>query len=423
MTLSQGMYYLIAVLSLLNFVRVLVMLLGADIYDIRQLRRRKAEKNKGAYRPLVTVVIPAYNEEMGVIRTINSVLACDYTNKQIVVVDDGSKDRTLSMLRQHQRQHPGKFTVVHQRNAGKAAAINRAVRRWAKGSLIMVVDADSLLKPDAVTNMVAHFRNRRVIASAANVKIIPTTKMLGIAQRFEYLISYRMKRALTTANMEYIVGGVGSTFRKSVLLKTGLYDTDTMTEDIDLTVKLIREYGNKSYKINYAADCVAYTEHVLTFKSLIRQRFRWKYGRMQTLIKNPELFFSKNKKYDKRLTWYQLPYAVIGEIVLLLEPLLVGYILFVLLLFADTTSILSVYVIVTSFVFLMLLGEETETTKTKLSLAVALPATYILMYILTAVEFVALAQSIAKSRQLWRREMEHSSWEHVERSGQPVSLQ
>ncbi|HET7302774.1 MAG TPA: glycosyltransferase [Candidatus Saccharimonadales bacterium] len=423
MTLSHAMYYLIAFLSLLNFVRVLVMLIGADIYDIRQLRRRQSGRAKRAYRPLITVVIPAYNEETGVIRTLESVMANTYTNKQIIVVDDGSKDKTLAIVRQYQRRFPGQFTVVHQQNAGKAAAINRAVSKWAKGSLIMVVDADSLLKPDAIASMVAHFRDRRVIASAANVKIIPTTKLLGIAQRFEYLISYRMKRALTTANMEYIVGGVGSTFRKSVLLKTGLYDTDTMTEDIDLTVKLIREYGNKAYKINYAADTVAYTEHVLTFKQLVRQRFRWKYGRMQTLLKNPELFFSRSQKYDKRLTWYQLPYAIVGEIVLLLEPLLVGYIMFVLLVFADTTSLLSVYIIVTSFVFLMLLGEDTETTKTKLTLAAALPATYILMYILTAVEFAALAQSIVKGRQLFRREVQHASWEHVDRSGQPVSLQ
>jgi cellulose synthase/poly-beta-1,6-N-acetylglucosamine synthase-like glycosyltransferase len=286
----------------------------------------------------------------------------------------------------------------------------------------MVVDADSLLQPDAISNMVRHFRDRKVIASASNVKVIPSRKVLGVAQRFEYLISYRMKRALTVSNMEYIVGGVGSTFRRSAIVKTGLYDTDTMTEDIDLTVKLIREYGNKSYKIHYAADAVAYTEHVLTFKSLIKQRFRWKYGRMQTLLKNQQLFFSSSRKYDKRLTWYQLPYAILGEAVLLLEPLLVGYILVVTCLYADLTSMISVYAIVTGFVFLMLLGEETETTRTKFALAVALPATYVLMYILTAAEFAALVQSVRNRKQLFARTMEHSSWEHVERSGKPVSL-
>lgn len=419
--MSQYMYYLIAVLSLLNFVRVLTMLIGADLYDIKQImRKRKAHQSP--YRPLITVVIPAYNEEMGVIRTVRSVMANTYTRTQIIVVDDGSKDKTLRMLRNFQRQHKGVFTVVHQANAGKAAAINRAVQYWAKGSLVMVVDADSLLAPDAIANMVAHFRDRKIIATASNVKIIPTRSLLGVAQRLEYLISYRMKRSLTTLNMEYIVGGVGSTFRRSALLKTGLYDTDTMTEDIDLTVKLIRHYGNKSYRVHYAADSVAYTEHVLTFKSLVKQRFRWKYGRFQTLLKNQELFFNNAKRYDKRLTWYQLPYALVGEFVLLLEPILVGYILFVAVRFTDVTSLISVYIIVTGFVFLMLTGEDSETTRSKIVLSTALPLAYVLMYILTAVEFAALVSSIRKSRQLFRREMHSSSWEHVERSGGSVTI-
>ncbi len=428
MIISHLMYDFIAVLSMLNFGRVLMMLIGADLYDIRQIMRQskltvdsRKPRTPRAYRPQVSVIIPAYNEETGVIRTVRSVMDSTYKNVQIIVVNDGSQDRTKLELRNYQRRYPGKFTVVNQANGGKATAINRAVRYWATGKLVMVVDADSLLQQDAIANMVAHFRDRRVIASAANVKIIPTKSMFGIAQRFEYLISYRMKRALTVFNMEYIVGGVGSTFRRSALLKVGLYDTDTMTEDIDLTVKLIHKYGNKKYHINYAADSVAYTEHVLTFRSLVKQRYRWKYGRFQTLLKNPALFFNASQKYDKRLTWYQLPYAIIGEAVLLLEPFLVGYILYVVVRYSDMTSLASVYVIVTSFVFLMVLGEESETLRAKIGLSLLLPFVYLMMYALTAVEFTALIKSMLQLRQLLSRKMTESSWEHVERSGKAVS--
>lgn len=423
MNLSHSMYVLIAVLSMLNFGRLILMIIGSDLYDIRRMRTAYMNRQKRrTYQPLISIIIPAYNEEMGVIRTLQSVLANDYRHMQIIVVDDGSKDRTLSRLRQFQRIHAGMFTIVHQANAGKAAAINRAVSRWAKGSLVMVVDADSLLKPDAVRKMVAHFRDRRIIAAASNVKIIPTSHVLGIAQQFEYLISYRMKRALTLNNMEYIVGGVGSTFRRSALLKAGLYDTDTMTEDIDLTVKLIREYGNTYYRVHYASDSVAYTEHVLTFRSLVRQRFRWKYGRMQTLLKNQALFFNRTCKYDRRLTWYQLPYALIGEFVLLLEPFLVGYILYVVARYADMTSMVSVYLIVSAFVFAMFAAEPTETWRSKLRLTAALPVVYFLMYILTAVEFVALMQSLRRTKGLLQRSAESSSWEHVERQGGTVAI-
>lgn len=424
MKLSIFMYDLIAILSLLNFGRIFVMLIGSDIYDVKLILKNRSQKQKRAtYKPLVTIVIPAYNEEIGVIRTLDSVLANSYRKKQVIVVNDGSKDKTLAMLRNYQRRHQGKFTIVNQPNAGKAAAINRAVQYYAKGSLIMVLDADSLLHPEAIANMVRHFRDRRVIAAASNVKVIGSRKLLGLAQRIEYLISYRMKRSLTVMKMEYIVGGVGSTFRKRILLQAGLYDTDTMTEDIDLTLKLIRLYGNRHYRVHYAADALTYTEHVLNFKSLVKQRFRWKYGRFQSLLKNRSLFFNEDDKYTRRLTVYQLPYALFGEFVLLLEPFLVAYIVFAALEYADPTSLLIVYGIVTTYIFFMLLGEDSETLKTKFSLSLVIPAMYFVLYILTLVELLALIKSIARSKQLFaKNQQKEVSWEHVERSGKPISI-
>lgn len=420
MTIDQTIYIFIAILSFLNLSRIFFMLIASDLYDMKQILIQQVKKR--AYRPMISIIIPAYNEEIGVLRTVESVLASTYKNKEIIVVNDGSKDGTLKVLRAFQRKNPGAIKVVSQSNAGKAAALNRGILKWAKGSLVMVLDADSVINPDGVEKMVAHFRDRRVIAAASNVKIIPTTRLFGITQRFEYLISYRMKRALSVMNMEYIIGGVGSTFRRSALVRVGGYDTDTMTEDIDLTVKLIRTYGNRSSKIHYAADSITYTEHVLNFKSLIRQRFRWKYGRLQTFVKNYRMFFSRSKRYDKRLTWYQFPYAVFGEIILLIEPFLVFYILYVTITYADVSSLLSVYLIVTGFIFLLLLGEHTEKLWMKVTLAMFLPFIYFLMYILSVVELVALLQSIKKVKPLLKREQEKSSWEHVERTGESVVL-
>ncbi len=420
MVWAHVFYVLIACLSLLNLTRIFVMLIASDIYDFKMILGQRYKKR--AYKPMISVIIPAYNEEAGILRTVNSVLDNNYSNMQVIVVNDGSTDRTLASLRGFQKKNPGTISIINQTNAGKAAALNRAINKWAKGSLIMVLDADSILAPGSIAKMVNHFRDRRIIAAASNVKIIPTRKVLGITQRFEYLISYRMKRALSVLNMEYIIGGVGSTFRKSALLRVGSYDTDTMTEDIDLTVKLIKNHGNKYYRIHYAADCVAYTEHVLSLRSLIRQRFRWKYGRFQTLLKNHKMLFSRSEKYDKRLTWYQLPYALFGEFILLIEPLLVGYILYVTVRFSDMSSLLIVYIIVTSFIFLLLLGEQTEKSYTKIILAAMLPFVYFLMYILSLVEFIALFQSIKDSKKLNKNGAGQASWEHVERSGKPVTL-
>ena len=420
MSVAQSFYIIIAALSLLNFFRIFAMLIASDVYDIKAIRTKRLKRRH--YKPLVSVIIPAYNEETGVLRTVESVLANTYKNKEVIVVNDGSKDKTKAVLRSFQRKNPGAIKVIHQANAGKAAALNRGIQKWARGSLVMVLDADSVLHPDGLAKMVEHFRDKRVLASASNVKIISTKKVYGIAQRFEYLISYRMKRALSVLNMEYIVGGVGSTFRKSALLKVGGYDTDTITEDIDLTVKLIREYGNKFYRINYAADCLTYTEHVLTFRSLVRQRLRWKYGRFQTLIKNHGMIFNRSGKYNKRLTWYVLPYALFGEFILFCEPILIGYIVYTTLSFGDWSSILSVYLIVTIFILLLLLGEETEKFIAKVGLSLSLPFAYFLMYILSAVEFAALCLSIKKVKQLIKKEQHSASWEHVERTSESVVL-
>lgn len=417
---SLFIYMLIAGLSFLNFIRIFALLIGSDIYDIVQIIKKS--KKRRSYNPAISVIIPAFNEETGVIRTIESVMASTYDKKEIIVVNDGSTDQTKTKLRSFQKKYPGIISVINQPNAGKAEALNNAIFNRARSPLVMVLDADSLLRPDALKNMVAHFRDRRVIAAASNVKILPTKSTLGLSQRIEYLISYRMKRSMSIMNMEYIVGGVGSTFRRSVLLKVGGYDTDTMTEDIDLTVKLIKIFGNTKNRIHYAADSVAYTEHVLSFASLVKQRFRWKYGRFQTLLKNKDMFFSTAKQYDKKLTWVQFPYALVGEIVLLVEPLLIGYILWVTVAYGDTTSLMSVYIIVSSFIFLMLLGEDTETTKTKLSLSLILPLAYILMYILAVVEFLALMKSIKQHKSLINKTMEKSSWQHVERSSKKITV-
>lgn len=419
MTIQSDFYLAIACLSLINFIRVFLFLIGADIYDIKQILKSKKQTKR--YRPFISIIIPAYNEQTGVIRTVQSAIANTYPRKEIIVVNDGSTDLTKKKLRNFQKRYPRSIKIINQTNSGKAAAINNAVMR-SKGSLIMVVDADSLLAPDAIEKMVNHFQDKQIIAAASNVKILPTRKLMGLAQRFEYLISYRMKRALNTLNVEYIVGGVGSTFRKRHLLKVGGYDTDTMTEDIDLTVKLIRHFGNKEFKIHYAADSVAFTEHVLSFKSLVKQRFRWKYGRFQTLVKSRSLFFSRSDKYDKRLTWLQLPYALFGEAALLMEPILVGYILFITISYTDLSSMMWVYGVVSIFVFLMILGEESEKLQTKAALSCLLPLVYVLMYILTAVEFIALVKSLKKARALINQVEEKSSWEHVERIGEAASL-
>lgn len=244
MSLTATMYYIIGVLSLFNFVRIFALLIGADIYDVKQLKAQKRAK-KSSTKPLVSVIIPAFNEETGVLRTLKSVIDNSYPNLEIIVVDDGSRDKTAKVVRDYIKSLSGKKMMTYQGrrarsgnlqrrylrvnknsrrvvcarqpNSGKGSALNNGIQNYAWGELVMVLDADSLLHPKAIERMVAHFNNPQVMAAAANVKVLPSKSVLGFAQRIEYLISYRMKRSLSAFNMEYIIGGVGSTFRRQAL--------------------------------------------------------------------------------------------------------------------------------------------------------------------------------------------------------------
>ncbi len=416
--------YIIIVLGIVNLVRLTAFMVGADWYEMRSKRQGLAAKSAPEkYTPFISVVIPAYNEEVCIIRTLESVLANDYMYKQIIIVDDGSRDKTYNRVRYYIRKHNiGIVKLVHQSNKGKAAAINNGIMKHALGSLIMVLDADSLLHPQAIGKMVEYFRDPKVVAAATNVKVIDGRSVLNAAQRLEYVISHRMKRALTTMNMEYIVGGVGSTFRRNVVEKCDYYDTDTMTEDIDFTMKIIARQGNRDSRVVFAADVLAYTEGVTRFKSLIRQRFRWKYGRMQTFVKNREIFFSRDAKHTKQLSWLYLPFVVFSEFELLLDPLLTIFVLYYSFVSRGIGGFLSAYIFVLLFSMINIISENTESSRSKLRLALLTPFSYGLLMIMSFVDFVALIKSLARLPELFAGQISVGHWEHVERTGGAVKV-
>lgn len=415
----QILAWLIIILGSINLIRLMVMMIGTDIYDLKRTRAQRSRR----YQPLISVIIPAYNEELVIERALDSINANTYRRKEVIVVNDGSSDQTSVLVRRWRRRVANKgmtLRLVNQKNAGKAAAINNGMT-VAKGSLIMVLDADSLLAPSALSEVPGYFTDKRVVMAAANVKIIDDGSWFSLLQKYEYLISYRLKKSMATYNMEYIIGGVGSTFRASMVRRVGGYDTDTMTEDIDYTLKVLRR-GNIKHRLTYAASVHAYTESVMSMRELIKQRYRWKYGRMQSFLKNRVLFLNRSRKYDRRLTMWQLPYALWAELMFSLEPLLIAYVLSVVLIYQDLSTMLSVYLVTTLYILLNVVFDESETRRTKLKLVPLTVIQYPFFLILTLVEYGALIKSVARLHQL-QSSLGHGNWEHVTRSGQTVKIQ
>ncbi|WP_054658562.1 glycosyltransferase [Apilactobacillus ozensis] len=279
------------------------------------------------HNPVISVIIPAFNEEKLIKRTIMSVIDNSYENKEIIVVNDGSTDSTLEALNEIKYYHPN-IKIVNQKNSGKSRAINNAVKNYSHGELIMILDSDSVLSPDAIQKMVMHFKDSSIIAMATNVKISKFTNFIEYAQLIEYLISHELKGSEEILKLEYIIGGIGSTFRKSAMKQVGYYDTDSVTEDIDFTLKLISHYGNKVYKEGFAEDVIVYTEPVHNLRQLIKQRYRWKYGRFKALYKHHSLFFNSDYRFYKNLTFWKIPKVLLEEAYMLFDPFLTIFVLY-----------------------------------------------------------------------------------------------
>ena len=411
--------YYIMIFGGFNLIRIATMLIATDLQEIREhrLRRRKIEPK--VKNPWISVILPAYNEELVIASSLKSVCANKYPHYEVIVVDDGSKDATSRRVRAFIKRNPAsRVKLVRQKNAGKAHALNNAIAHHARGSLVMCLDADSTMAPDAIENSVRHFqRNPKLVAMASNVHILPGKTGFAMMQKFEYLLSYRLKRALNYMHLEYIIGGVGSTFKKEYIKKVGLYDTDTMTEDIDLTMKIIA-LGNKRHEIGYGYDVHTYTQGVLNFKDLVKQRFRWKFGRMQSFLKNRELFFNRHQKYRKGLTFYQLPYAIFGEFSLLLEPILVTFVVATAIAAGDGYSLIWMFGFMMLYMGAIILGDREISLRQRLILMLQAPLIWPLFYILSAAEFAALIKCLIRLPKL-RASMQTThaaSWDHVTRT-------
>jgi biofilm PGA synthesis N-glycosyltransferase PgaC len=406
--------YTIVVLGVVNSIKTAFYYILGDIYGLIRLSLEKGDPN---YAPLISIIVPAYNEEVFVLRTLKSILDNKYKPVEIIVVDDGSKDKTGNIVEDYVKNNNIKNVVlVRQQNCGKARALNNGIINHAHGSLIMSLDADSILTKDAVSNAVNYFRDEKVSAIAANVRINKTDSFLGIIQYIEYLIGHRFKRAFSVINNEYIIGGVGSTFRKSTLKMVNYYDTDTITEDIDLTMKILR-LGNKNNKVLFASDVVCFTESVMTFRDLYKQRLRWKYGRFQTLFKNKNLFFNLSGKYTIALTFFQLPFVIYSELTFLLDPILIGFMVYLSVKYHEPASLLGVFIFLAFYSFLIIATDEYLTVKEKILSFLYTPFTYLFVFVVSIVEYIALLKSIVDYKGIIHaKEIDRCGWEHVARA-------
>lgn len=294
--LSHFFYALFLVFLALGVVRTL--LLG---YFAWKQKRKEMRVNRESWQnpPAVSIIVPAYNEEVNAISSLHNLLHCDYPDFNIIFVDDGSTDRTYEIVAAAFANHP-RVQVYSKPNGGKASALNYGIGQT-KASYVVCIDADTKLLPDAVSRLMHHFTNEQVGAVAGIVKVGNEVNLLTKWQSIEYTVSQNFDRkCFAYTNCITVVPGAIGAFRKSALEEAGGFTIDTLAEDCDITIRILRA----GYIVANEPGAIAMTEAPESLKMFFKQRQRWTFGVMQTFWKHKDTLF--NTRY-RSLAWIALP--------------------------------------------------------------------------------------------------------------------
>ena len=244
-------------------------------------RRREVEHFGEGFHPLVSVVVPAFNEERVIVRTIESLIASDYEKFEIIVVDDGSTDDTLKVAMKRFAKEKS-VTIYHKENGGKAEALNFGWRK-SKGAIVIALDADTMFTRETISALAHRFADEQIGAVAGNAKVGNRINIVTKWQALEYITSQNFdRRAFASLNCITVVPGSVGAWRRTVLERAGGFSSDTLAEDQDLTIQ-VRKFG---YKIGYEEGAIGLTEAPDSLRNLAKQRFRWSYGTLQCMWKH-----------------------------------------------------------------------------------------------------------------------------------------
>lgn len=300
---------------------------------------------KTNYKPMVSILIPCYNESLTLLNCVNSIIKQNYKNFEILIIDDGSTDNTLDVAKNINNK---KVKVFTKKNGGKASALNYGIKN-AKGELIISLDADSIFIKNTLQEITKPFVNKNTVACCGNIKISNPNNILTNLQSLEYISGLNIqRRTFAYLNCMQVISGAIGCFRKDKLLEINGYSTDTIVEDMDITIA-ISKLGN----VDYIGDAIAYTEAPENIKDFCKQRYRWVYGSFEVLFKYKDMLF--NTKNITRMGSIGLPYIIVSMIIDVLITILGMYIIIYNIFIIYDTTILILLTLVISLQFIIFL--------------------------------------------------------------------
>ena len=386
---------IIQIFIILGLFNIILSFTLSSLYDLKERLRLRRFVKEGidiySYKPSLSVIVPAWNEEVGIIKTIHSLIDTNYNDMEILVIDDGSTDNTSqkvidfkSELKKESSIKANKIKLIRQKNGGKGKALNKGIKN-AKGDLILTMDADSAITKNGIHNLVRYFSDKNIMGVVGNVVVANNSSFVGELQKLEYLFGFYLKRAHSVIGAEYIFGGACACYRKEVFEQLGGFDEHNKTEDIEMSMRT-RFNG---MECAFAEDVIVYTEGAATTGSLISQRVRWKKGRFDTFVKYAPLFFSTEDKHNGWLSFYQLPMSLIGEFLLFLSPIAISLMVSYTIFTADYISI----AINILFFGVFYVATALFARQFKPILILLFPFTWLVFYYFVFVEYIAQLKS------------------------------
>ncbi|MFH9062345.1 glycosyltransferase [Streptomyces coeruleorubidus] len=317
---STAMIWILGVAGGLGVLRLLLLALFARAHVRRLERFRTGAPWMREVSGPVTVLVPAYNEEAGIGSTLRSLLDSTHRELQVIVIDDGSSDRTADIA---ENTGDPRVEVVRQPNSGKAAALNTGLAH-ARYDIVVMVDADTVFEPDAIERIVQPLAHPAVGAVSGNTKVGNRRSLLARWQHLEYVFGFNLDRRMfeVLECMPTVPGAIGA-FRRDAVIGVGGVSEDTLAEDTDLTMALWRA----GWRVLYEESAVAWTEVPTTLRQLWRQRYRWCYGTLQAMWKHRGALFGMGPagRFGRR----GLTYLALFQVALpLLAPVIDVYALY-----------------------------------------------------------------------------------------------
>jgi cellulose synthase/poly-beta-1,6-N-acetylglucosamine synthase-like glycosyltransferase len=237
--------------------------------------------------PSISIIVPAFNEGITLRSCLKSLIELDYPDYEIIVIDDGSTDKTLEEAK---RFEASGVKVIHQKKQGKPSALNNGIK-LSKGEIVLTVDADTTLEKRSLQKIASRFvADSRIGAVAGNVKVVPEPSLLNAIQGTEYTVGINLvRKAQSMLGCVMIVPGPIAALKREAVERVGFFSDDTFAEDFDITMKVLKA----GYRVEYEDDAISYTDAPKNLEDFMKQRRRWYRGMIQVLDKHRDMYLSR----------------------------------------------------------------------------------------------------------------------------------